>query len=84
MKLGDADLEAIGNLIRVVLNEELDEILDEKLGHLPNKNEFYASQDELAKEIRDLRDEVTTRGEQVRRNTRRIEKLESKAGIVAS
>lgn len=41
MKLTDEDLKAIGNLIRVILDEELDAKFDEKLSHLPTKDELY-------------------------------------------
>ncbi|OGM74165.1 hypothetical protein A2382_01985 [Candidatus Woesebacteria bacterium RIFOXYB1_FULL_38_16] len=64
MSLTTKDLEAIREIVEITvdvkLEEKLEEKFEEKLKYLPNKEEFYASQDKLMKEIRDLRDEVTT------------------------
>lgn len=83
MALTKKDLNAIKDLVEVVIDEK-ELVTKDDIKHLPTKEEFYASQDELMKEVRDLRDEVTVVGEQVRRNTRRVEKVERKVGIVAS
>ena len=37
----------------------VDEKLDEKIKFLPTKKEFFGKMDELMKEIKDLREEVT-------------------------
>jgi hypothetical protein len=54
------------------------EELDERLGHLPTKDEFYQENDKLMKELKDLRDEVSTSTYRTSDNTDRIEKLEEK------
>jgi len=61
MALTKKDLNAIKDLVEVVIDEK-ELITKEDIRHLPTKDEFYASQDELMKEVRNLRDEVTVMG----------------------
>lgn len=43
--------------------------------HLPTKEEFYSSQDNVMKELKDLRDEVTVSAHQTFRNSDEIKTL---------
>lgn len=52
-----------------------------EISHLPSKEEFFNSEAKLMKELKDMREEHTVQGEQVRRNTDRIENVEKKVGI---
>jgi len=64
-----------------VSKEELIEVrdyLEDKIKHLPTKDEFHKANDMLMKELKALREEVTISIHQTSRNTDRIEKLEIK------
>ena len=55
--LSKADLDAIKQHIGETLEEQLDGKLEEKLKHLPNREEFYAIMDELMIEVKESRKE---------------------------
>ena len=71
--LDDQDLKAIQDLIDVTLDEKL----DEKISHLPTKDEFYVKMDEVMGELKTIREEVAVLGHQVSDHHDRLEKLES-------
>ena len=60
-------------------NEEVISAVENYLSRFPTKDEYYASQDKLMKEIRDLRDEVTVHNHQVQRNADDIRALKKSA-----
>ena len=77
MNLTKKDLDAIKDLMGVTIDESLERKLDEKLKHFPTKEEFFNQMDEVMKELKNIREETTVMGHQVRRNTKRIENVES-------
>ena len=64
MALSDSDFKSMEQLMRQVVREEAvtKEEPDEKLRHLPSKEEFYDQSSELMKEIRASREEQTVAG----------------------
>ncbi len=77
MKLTQADLDAIKDLIGITLDDALEAKLNEKLSHLPTKEEFYAKMDEVMKELKDIREEHTVISDQVPDIIDRLTALES-------
>lgn len=76
------DLSLIKNVMKVTIDEELDVKLDEKLGFLPTKEEFYDQTDKLMKELKDMREEHTMLSSHVYDNHEpRIKKIEKKLQI---
>lgn len=69
------DLNAIGTLIDMKLDEKLNPIL-EKINHLPTKDEFYEEMIKLYKKSDDLEMEKNILVRQVRRQDERIDSLE--------
>lgn len=63
--------------------KELASDIEEKISHLPNKEEFFASQDKLIKELKALREEYTVLSHQTSRNTDRITVVENKLNITS-
>jgi DNA anti-recombination protein RmuC len=81
------EMEKFRNSMIEVMDDKFDAINE----HFASKNDLHIMKkeildtvDEFAKEIRDNRDERIMQAEQIRRNTGRIEKVESKVGIGAS
>jgi len=58
--------------------KEFEEKLEEEIGHLPTKEEFYGQTDKVMKELQDMREEHTISIGQVSDHSDRIEKLEEK------
>lgn len=79
-QLDQQDLEAIKGLVEITLDEKLDQKLDEKLdSKLSNlKSEIFEKIDSFAKESDASHQERTLLSEHSSRNTKRIEKLETK------
>lgn len=83
MSLTQSDLDAIKNLIEITIDEKFegrlglspDQTLDEKFNHLPTKEEFYNKTDELIKELRDMREELTILNGRVSIHSDQIEAL---------
>lgn len=63
MSLTKVDLQAIKKLVRLevddALEQKLEQKLEEKLGRYPTKDEFYTSMDKLMKELETIRQELT-------------------------
>ncbi len=69
MKFSDGELRALKDLIEITIDEKLDRKLNEKLGlkpgetlqeklsHLPTKDEFYEAMDKVMKELKAIREE---------------------------
>lgn len=81
MTLTQKDLDAISDLVGVVVDDSLEKKLDEKLKNFPTKEEFFSKMDEVIGELKDIREENTALGHQVQRNTSRIEKIEDNLSI---
>lgn len=62
------------------LQEAVEEIKKE-IGHLPTKEEFFAKEDEVIKELKAVRQEQSAIIQLVRRHDERITKLEGRTGI---
>ena len=75
--LDSDDLKAIKNLIEVTFDEKL----DEKLSHLPTKDEFYEETSKILKRLDDLEKEKDVLSHQVSGHSDQIEKIESHLGI---
>jgi hypothetical protein len=76
------DLKLIKEVMKVTIDEELDQKLDEKIKYLPNKEEFFAKMDELVTELKAMREEHTLLSHRVYEDHEpRIEKVEKKLGI---
>ena len=58
--------------------QELDEKLDEKIKHLPTKDEFYESEVKIMKRLDGIEQNTTVMGSQVSENRDRVEKLEER------
>jgi hypothetical protein len=76
-KLDNNDLKAIKDLMEVTLDERLDGKLDEKLGYLPTKDDFYGMMDKVMGELKAIREEVTVLSHQVSEHDDRLDKIES-------
>lgn len=75
------DIKAIKTLIEVTFDEQFDETLDEKLSHLPTKDEFYTKMDEVMGELKTIREEQAVQSHQLSNHSDRIEKIGSRLGI---
>jgi hypothetical protein len=89
MALSQKDLKEIKSIVKdtiiennIVLEQELsskfDMKLEEKIKHLPSKDEFYIQMDKIMKELKDIREELAITSHRSIDNTDRIEKIEGK------
>ena len=69
------DLKAIKDLIEITV--------DEKLSHLPSKDEFYETMDNVMGELKAIREEVAVLGHQVADHSDRLERIESSLDIAS-
>jgi hypothetical protein len=81
--LADDDLQAIKGLIKVTIDEAIEEKLVTKddISHLPTKDEFYTKMDEVMGELKTIREEQAVQSHQLSNHEDRIEKTESHLGI---
>ena len=56
MKLTDKDLDAIRQLVKITIDEELEEKLNEKLRYFPSKEDFFSKMDDVMAELKAIRD----------------------------
>ena len=84
MTLTSEDLKILKDLIGVTIDESLEKKLDEKLKNFPTKEEFFGKMDEVMKELKGVREETAVLPHQVKRNTKRIEKIEKKISLQVS
>jgi hypothetical protein len=84
MTLTQKDLDAIGDLVGLAIDESLEKKLDEKLKHFPTKEGFFNKMDEVMKELKDIREDTIVLKSQVERNTEKIETTESKTLLQTS
>lgn len=84
MSLTTNDLKLIKEVVKITINEELDIKLDEKLGYLPTKEEFFSTEDKLMGELKAVREEITMQSDlnrKVNDHDQRIEVVEKKLNI---
>ncbi len=86
MTLTQKDLDAIKDLMKITIDEELDikleEKLNEKLSHFPTKEEFFSNMDKIMTELKTMREEHTVLTHRVYENHEpRIEKIEKKLNL---
>ena len=55
--------------------------LDEKISHLPTKEEYYEREDKTMGELKKLREEVTTVNYRYKRTNIRVDKIDAHLGI---
>lgn len=63
--------------MEVTLDERLDGKLDEKLGYLPTKDDFYGMMDQVMGELKAIREEQAVQSQHLSDHDDRIEKIES-------
>ena len=80
MALSKEDLKAIQNLMRFVIEREI-EPLKKQISNLPTKDEYFNRMDSLLKEVKEYRMERVTLGSQMDRLKQRVDKIEVKVGI---
>jgi hypothetical protein len=79
MSLTDQDLNNIKDLVKVSVDEAIEEkelITKSMLGHLPTREDFLGWMDKIMGELKTIREEVTILGHQVSRHSDDIEKLQ--------
>ena len=76
MGLTDDDLKSIRELLREEIREEVPQIVEEKVGYLPTKDEFYTKMDEVMGELKAIREEVTVFSKYSKDHEDRIKDLE--------
>lgn len=81
--LDNDDLEAIKGLIEITFDEKLDAKLDEKLSHLPTKDEFYTKMDEVMGELKTIREEQAVQSQHLSDHEDKIQTIESHIGMTS-
>ena len=84
MSLTNNDLKLIKNVMKVTIDEELDEKLEEKVKYLPTREEFFDREDKIMNELKTVREEITILSDlnrKVNDHEERIEKVEKKLAI---
>jgi len=81
--LGDDDLKAIKEVIKVTIDEAIEEKLVTKvdISHLPTKDEFYTKMDEVMGELKTIREEQALQSQHLSDHDDRIDKIEDHLGI---
>lgn len=84
MSLTQKDLDAIKDLMKITIDEELEAKLEEKLTHFTSKEEFFSNMDKIMGELKAVREEITMLSDlnrKVNDHEDRIEKVEKKLGV---
>lgn len=84
MALTDKDIQAIKDVVKVAVNEAVDDcglVTKEDLKYLPTKDEFYGKMDEVMNELKTIREETTIRNNRIDNQEVRIAKIESQLDI---
>lgn len=85
MTLTKKDLQAIRDLVKITVDDELEEKLNEKLKNFPTKDEFFSRMDEIMTELKAMREEQKILTHKVYEDHEgRITTLEDKLGIQTS
>ena len=81
--LGDDDLKAIKEVIKVTIDEAIEEKLVTKvdISHLPTKDEFYTKMDEVMGELKTIREEQALQSQHLSDHDDRTDKIEDHLGI---
>ena len=81
--LGNDDLQAIKGLIKVTIDEAIEEKLVTKdhIDLLPPKDEFFTKMDEVMGELKAVREEQTLQSQHLSDHDDRIDKIESHLGM---
>ena len=62
MALTAGDIQKIKQLLEITIDERVEKIIDkkleEKLKHLPTKEEYYAREDQMMAELKAIREEL--------------------------
>ena len=84
--LGHDDLQAIKEVIKVTIDEAIEEkmVTKDDVGHLPTKDEFYGKMDEVMGELKPIREEQAVQSHQLSNHEDRIEKIETDLGIASN
>ena len=77
MPLTPDDLNAIRDLFGLVLDQQLEEKLAERLKAFPTRDDFFASMDRILGELKAIRDEQTSLSHLVVRHEDRLAVLEA-------
>jgi hypothetical protein len=80
MALNPQDLQAIRDLFELVL-EEKQVVTRIDISHLPTKEEYYKREDEMMKELKDMREEHSVLSHQVSYHGDRLQKVENQLQI---
>lgn len=78
------DLLAIKNLVDASVQDRFDEIVSEKIGLLPTRDEYYTKIDEVVGEIKKVREEQPLQAARLLNHEDRLEKIESHLGITSN
>ena len=87
MALTNKDLDKLGNLMKVVFKELVveEELVTKKdISHLPTKEEFYKSQDELMVELQTIRENQEIGQNKIEELDEQVETLKSHPVLIGS
>ena len=81
--LGDDDLQAIKEVMKVTIDETIEEklVTKEDLSLLPTKDEFFTKMDEVMGELKTIREEQALQSQHLSDHDDKIDKIESHLGI---
>ncbi|MBI3379731.1 hypothetical protein HY029_03195 [Candidatus Gottesmanbacteria bacterium] len=75
--LSKKDFDKFEELIKQVVDDELDKKIPNYIKYLPTKDEFYSKMDELMGEVKSMRETQEIHSESHRQINDRLEKLET-------
>ena len=87
MQLGDDDLKAIGDLMKLTIREDDSLVRKSDISHLPTKKEFYDANDKLMKELKKVREEqvaLSGLNQKVNDHDDQIKKIQDKLHIATA
>ncbi|OGM25453.1 hypothetical protein A2715_05390 [Candidatus Woesebacteria bacterium RIFCSPHIGHO2_01_FULL_39_32] len=87
MTLTDGDLNAIKDLVKVTIDEDVTLVRKEDIRHLSTKDDFYNKMDEVMGELKAIREEhavLSGLNVKVNNHEQRIERIEKKLQIHSS
>jgi hypothetical protein len=77
MSLSDADLQAIQKLF-TIQREEFMQLLDERFGKIPSKEEFFKFVEQITTDVDSLKQEDSFQSHRLRDHEDRLQALENK------
>lgn len=81
--LAPSDFATIRLIVREEVKAEVNDQLDEKIGKLPTKDEFYSKMDKWMKRVTDKQSEKIAHSAQHDRLTKKVEKIEGYLGFAS-